>query len=119
MQKRMIDALAAIPGVESVGLADEVPLGDGAGDSNVFTDATSDLRPANAAADALIFNTSPEYFRAAGTSLLSGRTFTWQMTRPSPESPWSIASSRASSLVLQPPPWATITRCATEPAYKS
>ena len=84
MQKRMIDALAAIPGVESVGLADEVPLGDGAGDSNVFTDATSDLRPANAAADALIFNISPEYFRAAGTSLLSGRTFTWQDDKTAP-----------------------------------
>ena len=28
MQKRIIDAVAAIPGVESVGLADQVPLGD-------------------------------------------------------------------------------------------
>ena len=52
MQKRMIEAMQAIPGVESVGLADAVPLGDGAGDSNVFTDNTTDLRPSNAAADA-------------------------------------------------------------------
>ena len=50
MQKRMIDAIAAIPGVESVGLADGLPLVQGAGDSNVFTDDTVDLRPANAAA---------------------------------------------------------------------
>jgi predicted permease len=77
MQKRMIDALQALPGVESVGLADEVPLGDGGDDSIVFTDNTSDLRPSNAAADAEIFNISPEYFHAAGTALLSGRAFTW------------------------------------------
>jgi predicted permease len=77
MQKRMIEALGTIPGVESVGLADQVPLGIGPSDSNVFTDNTSDLRPSNAAADAVMFKTSPEYFHAAGTALLSGRTFTW------------------------------------------
>jgi len=49
MQKRMIDAVETIPGVESVGLADQVPLGDSPGDSNVFTDNTSDLRPSNVA----------------------------------------------------------------------
>jgi predicted permease len=76
MQKRMIDALAAIPGVESVGLADQVPLGDGPNSMSVFSDKTTDLRPANAAARSLMFNISPEYFRAEGTALLSGRTFT-------------------------------------------
>jgi ABC-type antimicrobial peptide transport system permease subunit len=43
----------------------------------VFTDTSSDLRPSNAAADAAILNVSPEYFSAAGTTLLSGRIFTW------------------------------------------
>lgn len=78
MQKRMIDAMNALPGVDSVGLADQVPLGDYQPDSNVFTDNTADLRPSNVAADALMFKVSPEYFHAAGTSLLSGRAFTWQ-----------------------------------------
>jgi ABC-type antimicrobial peptide transport system permease subunit len=73
----MIEVIETIPGVESVGLADQVPLGDGPGDSNVFTDNTSDLRPSNAAADATMFKISPEYFHAAGTALLFGRTFTW------------------------------------------
>ncbi|MGA3211307.1 MAG: ABC transporter permease [Terriglobales bacterium] len=77
MQKRMIDAVAAIPGVESVAIADGVPLCEGTGDSNVFTDTTADLRPANAAADPQVFKISPEYFHAAGTVLLSGRPFTW------------------------------------------
>ncbi len=77
MQRRMVDALQAIPGVESVGLADTVPLGEGQNDSEVFTDSTSDLRSSNAAADAILFKVSPDYLHAAGTALLSGRTFTW------------------------------------------
>jgi len=77
MQRRMIDALQAIPGVESVGLADAVPLGDGTNSAIVFTDKTMDLRPANAATEAAMFSISPDYFRADGTSLLSGRTITW------------------------------------------
>src|SRR4029077_18868051 len=62
MQKRMIDALETIPGVKSVGLVDRLPLYYGANSSNVFTDKTTDLRPANAAAEAMIYSISPEYF---------------------------------------------------------
>ncbi len=84
MQRRMVDALQAIPGVESVGLADTVPLGEGQNDSEVFTDSTSDLRSSNAAADAILFKVSPEYLHAAGTALLSGRTFTWHDDKDAP-----------------------------------
>jgi predicted permease len=76
MQKRMLDAAAAIPGVSAVAYADRIPLGIGGGDSNVYTDTTSDFRPTNAAADAENFQVSPDYFRAAGTALLAGRSFT-------------------------------------------
>ncbi|HWX56829.1 MAG TPA: ABC transporter permease [Verrucomicrobiae bacterium] len=76
MQRRMIEALETIPGVTSVGLVDWSPLSGGAKGTLVFTEQTSDFRPVNAAASALMFNISPEYFRAAGTSLLSGRAFT-------------------------------------------
>jgi predicted permease len=86
MQKRMIGALQALPGVESVGLADSLPLTvNGSGDSIVFTDNTSDLRPVNAATDTAMFHISPEYFHAAGTTLLSGRAFTWQDDKSSPQ----------------------------------
>jgi predicted permease len=84
MQKRMIEAVGAIPGVESVGLADQVPLGDSQPDTTVFTDSTSDLRPSNATANPILFKISPEYFRAAGTTLLSGRAFTWHDDKSSP-----------------------------------
>ena len=79
MQKRMIDAVAAIPGVASVGFIDWAPLVSGGNvDSLVFTDATADLRRSNAAAESYLFGVSPDYFQAAHTVFLSGRTFTWQ-----------------------------------------
>ena len=85
MQKSMIEALEKIPGVESVGLIDNVPLGDNSGNaSNVFSDKTTDLKPSNAAAEALIYSMSPDYFHAAGTVLLSGRTITWHDDRNAP-----------------------------------
>ena len=85
VQKRMIDALETIPGVTAVGLVDGPPLTlVGNADSNVFSDQTSDLRASNAAADATIFRISPEYFRAAGTALLTGRTFTWRDDKTAP-----------------------------------
>jgi predicted permease len=78
-QKRMIDAMETIRGVTSVGLVDAPPLAGGGNPRwNVFTYETTDLRPSNAAAEALIFNISPDYFRAAGTTLLTGRTFSWR-----------------------------------------
>jgi predicted permease len=84
MQKRMIDALETIPGVKSVGLVDRLPLYYGANSSNVFTDKTTDRRPANAAAEAMIYNISPEYFHAARTSLLAGRTLSWHDDKNAP-----------------------------------
>jgi predicted permease len=85
MQKRMIDALEAIPGVRSVGSVDRLPLYYGANGANVFTDKTTDVRPANAAAEAVVYNISPGYFDAAGTTLLAGRTFTWHDDKSAPQ----------------------------------
>ena len=86
MQKRMIGAMETIPGVTSVGLIDLPPLAS-AGDTNpsaVFTGETADLRPANAAATSATYSISPEYFRAAGTSLLAGRSFSWHDDKNAP-----------------------------------
>jgi predicted permease len=84
MQKRMIHALETIPGVKSVGLVDRLPLFYGANGTHVFTDKTTDLRPANAAAETVVYNVSPEYFDAAGTTLLSGRTLSWHDDKDAP-----------------------------------
>ena len=83
MQKRMMDAVAAVPGVEFAGLTDALLLNDSNG-SNIFTDSTTDLRPSNAAANVYMYHISPEYLRAEGTTLLSGRAFTWHDDKNSP-----------------------------------
>jgi len=77
MQKRMVEALEATPGVTSVAIADSVPFADNSSANAVFSDKITDFRPSNAAFTADYYNVSPEYFRAAGTALLSGRAFTW------------------------------------------
>jgi predicted permease len=76
MQRRMLDAAAAIPGVTAVGYADRLPLSLGGNDSSVFTDSTTDYRPTNSIADAQKFDISPNYFRTAGTTMLAGRDLT-------------------------------------------
>src|SRR5579864_6169315 len=83
MQKRMLDALAAIPGVEFVGLTDALLLNDSIG-SNIFPDGSTDLRPSNAVASAYVYHISPEYLHPEGTTLLSGRSFTWHDDKNSP-----------------------------------
>jgi predicted permease len=84
MQKRIIEALEAIPGVESAGLIDRTPLHYGAYTAYVFTDQTTDLRPSHSAAEAMIYKVSPEYFGAARTALLAGRVFTWHEDKNAP-----------------------------------
>ena len=83
IQKRLLDAVAAIPGVASVGLTDALLLNDANG-SDVYTDRTTDLRPSNAAGEAYVYHISPDYLRAEGTTLLSGRPFTWHDDQNSP-----------------------------------
>ncbi|HMG85005.1 MAG TPA: ABC transporter permease [Terracidiphilus sp.] len=84
MQRRMIDALQTIPGVKTVGFVSQIPLGGGSSTADVFTEQTTELRTANAAANVAVYKISPEYFQAAGTSLLDGRSFSWQDDSDSP-----------------------------------
>jgi predicted permease len=78
MQRRMIDALQTIPGVDSVGSVNWPPLEPPGGwQGMVYADTTTDLSPSNAAADPYLYNVTPDYFRASGTSLLAGRAFSW------------------------------------------
>jgi predicted permease len=84
MQKRMVEALETIPGVKSVGLVSWPPLGGGWIHSDVFTDQATDLSPSNASARAFLYNISPDYFHAAGTALLAGRTLSWHDDKDAP-----------------------------------
>ena len=86
MQKRMIDALETIPGVEHAGLVNGYPpLVYTAGTKvNVFKDEAIDLRQSNAAAIPVRYEISPGYLGAAGTRLLAGRAFSWHDDKNSP-----------------------------------
>jgi len=85
MQKRVLDALQPLPGVQSVGLIDAMPLvAGGFNGSLVFTDETAELRSSNAVTDSFVFSISPDYFHAAGTVLLSGRTVSWHDDEDAP-----------------------------------
>jgi predicted permease len=85
MQRRMIDAMQQIPGVDAVGLVGSLqPLAMGGNTPMVFADKTTDLTPSKAAANAFLYNISPDYLRAAGTALLTGRTLSWQDDKNSP-----------------------------------
>jgi predicted permease len=86
VQKRMIAALETIPGVERVGLVNNYPpLVYTAGSrANIFSEDTKELKAANAAARPYEYKISPEYFHAAGTTLLAGRDLTWHDDKSAP-----------------------------------
>jgi macrolide transport system ATP-binding/permease protein len=85
IEKRMTEAMEAIPGVEHVGLVNSPPLvAAGGWTTNVFKDETKDLRPSNIASTTFQYGVSPGYFKAAGTALLSGRNFTPQDKKDAP-----------------------------------
>jgi len=79
MQKRMIDALKTIPGVQDAGLVNNYPplVYTAAFRKAIYREDAADLKPASAAAWPYFYDVSPGYFRAARTALLAGRDFTW------------------------------------------
>ena len=73
-QKRALDAVAALPGVESAAYSNSVPLSLDQSTTTVFRENETDFRPRNRFA-ATFYYVSPGYFRTAGTRLLAGREF--------------------------------------------
>ncbi len=85
MQRRMLDAVTALPGVASTGLIDNIPLGLGWNTTFVFPSGSTDFRQSHSLAEATTYEISPDYFKAAGTALLAGRPFTWQDDMKAPQ----------------------------------
>ena len=84
MQKRMIEAMEGIPGVSAWDWwMFRHYIWVGTSRLSLPTNAT-DLRPWNAIAQAVTYKISPEYFQAAGTALLAGRTFSWHDDKDAP-----------------------------------
>src|SRR5215472_10024425 len=84
IEQKMLTAVSGIPGVTVVGYADRLPLSVGGNDSCVFRDSDTDFRSTNCRANAQQFNVSPDYFLAARTTMLAGRTFTLHDVKDAP-----------------------------------
>ena len=92
-----MDRLAALPGVQSVGLVNTLPLDEGAGDARVATSGYSGP-PENAPRVRLTF-ADGDYFRTMGISLLAGELFE---RRAEPTSDVTAIVSRAAAELLWP-----------------
>jgi predicted permease len=92
MQKRLIEAMETIPGVDHVGLVNSYPplVYAAARRANVFNDETRDLSQSNVAIMPYRYDVSPGYFDAASTRFLAGRSFLWHDDKDSP--PVAIAN---------------------------
>jgi predicted permease len=75
-QRRALDAVSHVPGVQSVAFANTLPLNPDESSMSVFREDTVDRRPVNALG-AVYYQVSPGYLRTIGTRLLSGRDFDW------------------------------------------
>jgi len=86
LQRRMIDAMATIPGAEQVGVVNNYPplVYLAGARTNVFKDETRELTQANVAAMPYKYEISPGYLGAASTSLMAGREFTWHDDKNAP-----------------------------------
>jgi predicted permease len=85
VQRRMIDAALQIPGVKGAGTIDALPLGGGGSNWSVYREGTADLRPSNSVMSAHSYGISPGYLKAAGTTVMAGRDFTWDDVPKSPK----------------------------------
>ncbi len=71
-QRQLLEKVSQLPGVEAAGYANITPLSGGVS-TGVFSEQTTDFRPANVAFSPYTYDISPGYLTAAGTPLLEGR----------------------------------------------
>jgi predicted permease len=77
VQRRILDASSQIPGVTNVGIINALPLSGGGSNWSVYKDGTADLKPSNSVMTPHAYQISPGYLKAARTTLMAGRDFTW------------------------------------------
>jgi predicted permease len=85
MQRRMLDAVTNLSGVASVGSIDFVPLGLGWNETAIYAQTATDFRQSKEIGEAITCVVSPQYFQAAGTTLLAGRVTDWRDDKKAPK----------------------------------
>lgn len=73
-QKRLIDDIRAMPGVESAALADSIPLSLNFNSDNIYVEGKAKPKAAESPV-AATYRVSPDYFRTMRTRMLAGREF--------------------------------------------
>ncbi|HTV15123.1 MAG TPA: ABC transporter permease [Acidobacteriaceae bacterium] len=79
MQKRLVLAMQATPGIQAAGMATSYPplIYAAATQTHIFREDAQDFRTENAAAAPFRYDVSPGYLAAAQTALLAGRDLSW------------------------------------------
>jgi predicted permease len=101
-QRRTLEAIKGIPGIDKAAIASNVPLTLDHSSTRVFPVHTTDFRPSNATS-VVYFYVSPDYFATMGTKLVAGREFTEFDTADSP--PVAVVNETFARRVLQPGQW--------------
>ena len=83
-QRRLLERVSHLPGVEAAGYAHTTPLSLDTSASHVFSQQATDFRPSNRAFVAYNYRVSPGYFSAAETPLLAGRDVSFADTAKTP-----------------------------------
>jgi predicted permease len=75
-QRRALEALARLPGVQSAAYSNSVPLSIDQSHTSVYPEDQPDLR-ASTSPVAITYQVSPNYFATLGIRMLFGRDFDW------------------------------------------
>jgi predicted permease len=76
LQREILDRIAALPGVASVGFANDLPMGGGQSNGPVLVEGETPATGETPASRRWNF-VSPGYFEAMGTRMIAGRDITW------------------------------------------
>jgi predicted permease len=82
-QRRVLDKVSALPGVESAAYAGTTPLGD-SGTTDIYPQTATEFKGSTRAFNGFFFDVSPGYFRAAETGLIAGRDVSFSDTAKTP-----------------------------------
>ena len=82
-QRRALDALSRLPGVQSAAYSNSVPLSIDQSHMSIYPEDQADLR-ASTAPVAIRYQVSPRYFETLGIRVLAGRDFNWHDDAQSP-----------------------------------
>ena len=74
-QKRLLEKVRQLPGIESAALVNNIPLTMGVGWAPVYVEGKPVPKKAADVPNAYAFRVSPDYFRTMRTHLISGREF--------------------------------------------